>query len=124
MKISETETPNSYAFIKSAANYRTSNAAFGDGTFLDAIMKLMEQLIPLFMGCFASKEAFVENVTDLSNWQKYCLQVEAVRQARKIPELKTVRTRRAAAEAAVNGIICQLEEMNDEDVAACYDELK
>jgi hypothetical protein len=121
--ITQTETPLSFDFVTSAANYRISNAAFGDGTFLTQIMDLITKLLPIFMTCFASKAAFVENVKDLSWTQKMQLHIAAMQQVRRMRDVP-LRNRRAVAEAAFNGMICRLEEMSDDEVSACYDELK
>jgi len=122
MKISSDTTPLTYSFVESSANYRTSNAAFGDGKFLEAVLKIVEQLIPIFIDCWISKASFVENVSDLTNTQKAQLHREALKQARRIPGLK-IRDHRAAAEAAYNGMLSQIELMTTDEIAACYDEL-
>jgi hypothetical protein len=122
MTINKDTAPRTVDFIEAAANYRTSNAAWGDGTFLDAIIKIIEQLIPIFMNCWLSKAQFVENVSDLTNTQKAQLYREALKQARRVPGLK-IRDHRAAAEAAYNGMLSQIELMTTDEIAACYDEL-
>ncbi|MFA5397551.1 MAG: hypothetical protein WC346_16190 [Methanogenium sp.] len=122
MTINKDTAPRTVDFIEAAANYRTSNAAWGDGTFLDAIIKIIEQLIPIFMNCWLSKAQFVENVKDLTWTQRLQLHRAALQQARRVPNLK-IRDHRAAAEAAYNGVLSQLELMDDNELEACYDEL-
>lgn len=122
MKITQEGTPATFAFVQEAANYRFANAAWGDGKLLDAILQIIEKIIPLIPICFPAKPVFVENVMDLTNAQLRQLHAEALRQARRVPGLK-IRDHRAVAEAAYNGMLSQLESMNEEEVSACYDEL-
>jgi hypothetical protein len=122
-QITEETTPNVFNFVESAANYRNANAAWGDGVFLSQIMALIMKLLPIFMTCFASKEAFVENVKDLTWTQKMQLHIVALRQAKRMSGVAR-KDHRAVAEAAFNGMASRLEEMSDVEVGACFDELK
>jgi hypothetical protein len=120
--ITATGTPNLYDFAFAAGNFRTANAEWGDGKFLEQIMALIEKLMPLIMGCFASKPAFVENVQDLTDWQKFRLYRLALQQARALKGVK-IRDHRLVAEAAVDGMLARVQAMNEDQIAACYDEL-
>jgi len=123
MSITKTGTPNLYDFVFDSANFRTSNAEWGDGKMLEQIMALVEKLLPMFMACFASKAAFAESVQDPTNWQKFRLHRLALQQARALPGVK-FKDHRFVAEAAVDGMLAQAEAMTLAQVEACYDELK
>jgi len=123
LKITEAETPNLFKFMNSAGAFG-AQATFGDGVLLDALMKLLEKLIPLIttMGCFASKPAFLRGVQNPTPWQMFSLHREALQLARTLPDLSW-RAERQLAHEAVNTALCTVETMNEIELGACYDEL-
>lgn len=123
MAISKDNTPNSFDFVQSAANFRTSTAAYGDGTLLNAIMQIIEKILPMIMSCFPASSMLVEAAQDPRPGQEMRVKAMALREARKVRGL-SFSERMAAAELAVDGMFGQVETMSGEDIAACYDELK
>lgn len=115
-------TPTTTALIEEAANYRGGEAAWGDGTLLDGILKLMEQLMPFILNCMPSKAAFVDTAQDPTWGQQRRLLGKARRLSRRLPGL-TWRERRIAAEEAVTGMMAVGETAAEERLEACYDEL-
>jgi hypothetical protein len=123
VKITEAETPNLFKFMQSAGAFG-AQAAFGDGTLLASLMKLLEMLIPLIttMGCFASKPAFLRGVQNPTAWQMFSLHREALQLARSLPDLSW-RAERQLAHEAVNVAMSTVESMTENELSACYDEL-
>jgi hypothetical protein len=126
MKITEAETPNLWKF-KQLIGACGAQAAFGDGKLMEAILKIFEMLMPFIttMGSFASKPSFLASTKNPTGnaWQMFRLHRAAVKAARTIPGLGW-NMHQQAADGAIDLSLQALASMSEQEIGACYDELK
>lgn len=101
MSIDPTTKPHLAAFIQAALNPFGDDISpeWGDGKFIEAVMKILEMLPTLFATCGMSKAAFVQAAQNPTIRQKLALRFECLDQSRAIDGLRLFQRRQAAAAA-------------------------